>query len=100
MGDLPPDHIASGQHAGDDFAGDNVLLVPWQSLSDEALRGVLEEYITRDGTDYGATELTLETRLQRAQHQLQNGEVLLAFDTAEQSCHIISREQARELSVT
>ncbi len=81
----------------DELPTDQVLLIPWQSLSEEALSGVLEEYITRDGTDYGANELTLDARLQRARRQLQKGDVQLVFNSAEQSCHVITRDQAREL---
>ena len=81
----------------DELAGEEALLIPWQSLSEEALCGVLEEYITRDGTDYGASELSLETRLQRARQQLKNGDVQLVFNSIEQSCQVITREQAREL---
>jgi hypothetical protein len=37
------------------------LIIPFQDLSPEALRGVVEEFVTRDGTDYGEFEVSLET---------------------------------------
>ncbi|MYE98920.1 MAG: YheU family protein, partial [Gammaproteobacteria bacterium] len=30
--------------------------VPWQKLSDEALAAVIEEFVTREGTEYGARD--------------------------------------------
>ncbi|NRQ00592.1 YheU family protein [Marinobacterium sp. xm-v-233] len=29
------------------------MIVPANMLSDDALRGMIEEFVTRDGTDYG-----------------------------------------------
>jgi len=31
--------------------------VPYNQLSPEALQGVIEEFVTRDGTDYGEIEI-------------------------------------------
>ena len=31
----------------------SVLKIPYDQLSTEALNGVIEELVTRDGTDYG-----------------------------------------------
>lgn len=36
------------------------MMVPWDQLSAEALRGLIEEFVTRDGTDYGEVEVPLE----------------------------------------
>jgi len=32
-------------------------------LSPEALRGVIEAFVTREGTDYGAQEVPLDTKV-------------------------------------
>lgn len=37
--------------------------VPRHALSSEALHGVIEEYVTRAGTDYGAQERTIEEKI-------------------------------------
>jgi uncharacterized protein YheU (UPF0270 family) len=39
-----------------------VIEVPHCALSPEALRGVIEEFVTRAGTDYGAQERPIEER--------------------------------------
>ena len=40
--------------------------VPYDQLSPEALQGVIEEFVTRDGTDYGEIEVSLETKISQS----------------------------------
>ena len=35
------------------------MQIPHDQLSPQALRGLIEEFVTRDGTDYGTTEASL-----------------------------------------
>ena len=39
------------------------LKIPYDQLSPEAIHGVIEEFVTRDGTDYGEIEVSLETKI-------------------------------------
>ena len=39
------------------------LVVPWDQLSPDALRGVIEEFVTREGTEYGDQDVPLETKV-------------------------------------
>ena len=34
------------------------LEIPWQKLSEDAFEGMLQEMVSRDGTDYGEQELS------------------------------------------
>lgn len=54
--------------------------VPWQQLSDAALRGVIEEYVTREGTDYGHETYSLERKVADVRAQLERGEAWLDYD--------------------
>ena len=74
------------------------LEVPWQQLSPDALQGLLESYINREGTDYGEVELSLDAKLARLRAQVEKGEVLIFFDEETETCQLIGREEARGLS--
>jgi len=39
------------------------MIIPWTSLSEDALRGVIEEFITREGTEYGLVEYGLSEKI-------------------------------------
>lgn len=65
------------------------MKIPWQSLSPEALNGLIEEFVTRDGTDYGEIEISLEARILEVQRQLQNEEAFIGYDEESGSCTVL-----------
>lgn len=54
--------------------------IPHTALSPEALRGLVEEFVTRDGTDYGEREASLEARVRDVMRQIERGDVKILFD--------------------
>jgi uncharacterized protein YheU (UPF0270 family) len=67
----------------DDFAAEEpaaAVEVPHQLLSPAALRGVIEAFVLREGTDYGAREFTHEEKVQQVLDGLQRGEAQILFD--------------------
>jgi uncharacterized protein YheU (UPF0270 family) len=57
-------------------------------LSPAALRAVVEEFVTRDGTDHSSVERRIETVMR----QLDAGHVELHFDSETESCTILPSE--------
>lgn len=72
------------------------MIIPPESLSAEALQGVLEEFISRDGTDYGESELSLEAKVNRLRPQLMRGEVLIVFDEVLEGVTLMTLEEWRD----
>jgi uncharacterized protein YheU (UPF0270 family) len=73
------------------------VVIPFDRLSPEALRGVIEEFITREGTDYGAVEFSLEEKVEQVRAQLRAGAAQIVFDPGLESCTIMTREDIRRL---
>lgn len=71
----------------------NAVEIPWRDLSDGALQGVIEEFVTREGTEYGERDIPLATKVAQVLRQLERGDVLLFFDHDSSSCHLVRREQ-------
>jgi len=65
--------------------------VPWGELSEEALAGVLEEFVTREGTEYGRDEVSLEAKMAAVRAQLAAGEVALLFDAETGTTNLVLR---------
>ena len=63
--------------------------VPWQKLSEDALLGLIEEFITRDGTDYGLRELSLNEKTDQAMQRIKNHSILIVFDETSELCQLI-----------
>jgi hypothetical protein len=68
------------------------LIIPYKELSPEALQGVVEEFVTRDGTDYGESEVGLDTKIQQVMNQLHAGKVVIVFDQKTETCNIVSKD--------
>jgi uncharacterized protein YheU (UPF0270 family) len=48
----------------------SALKIPYDQLNPETLHGIFEEFVTRDGTDYGEIEVSLETKISQVLSQL------------------------------
>ena len=64
------------------------MMIPHRMLSPDALRGVIEAFVTREGTDYGAQEVSLETKVLQVRQQLDEGTAVLVYDEDTDSCTI------------
>jgi uncharacterized protein len=65
--------------------------VPYDELSAEALRGVLEAFVLREGTDYGEREFSLEQKVAHVMRQLERGEAQIVFDPNTETVDIVGR---------
>jgi uncharacterized protein YheU (UPF0270 family) len=80
----------------DPMAGDEArepVFVPYTELSPEALRGVVESFVLREGTDYGEREYSLEQKLAHVYRQLERGEAQIVFDPNTETIDIIRVER-------
>jgi uncharacterized protein YheU (UPF0270 family) len=68
--------------------------VPPETLAASVLRALIEEFVTRDGTDYGEAERTLDEKVADVERQLSLGEVSIVFDPETESVNLVT---AREL---
>ena len=62
------------------------MRIPHGMLSPDALRGVIEAFVTREGTDYGLHDVPLATKVAQVRHQLAAGTAVLVYDEATDSC--------------
>jgi uncharacterized protein len=69
------------------------LVIPHRDLSTEALRGVVESFVLREGTDYGLQEVSLDDKVASVVRQLERGEVNIVFDPESGSIHILRTDR-------
>jgi hypothetical protein len=68
-----------------------IVEVAHDSLSPEALRGVIEEFVTRPGTDYGVREKTVEEKVADVRRQLERGEAMIVVDVDAGTTNIVPK---------
>ncbi len=64
------------------------MKVPWRSLSQAALDGLIQEFVSREGTEYGAADVSLEEKTRQVWLQIQAGEAEIIFDIETQTTTI------------
>jgi len=65
------------------------VIVPFDTLSAAALRGVIESVVLREGTDYGTHEFSLTDKVAHVRRQLECGEAQVVFDPRTDSIDIV-----------
>ena len=71
--------------------------VPPGKLGADTLRALLEEYASRDGTDYGDREMTLNAKVDDLRLQFEAGQLSLLYDADSETWDLVEREQATQL---
>lgn len=74
---------------------DAPIIVPPGRLSADALQGLIEEFVTREGTDYGHEEHSFAQKCQQVRRQLDRGEVVIAFDPESESTNLVPKRELR-----
>jgi uncharacterized protein YheU (UPF0270 family) len=65
------------------------VVVPYTELSEDALRGVVESFVLREGTEYGARDFSLDEKVAHVIRQLRRGEAQILFDPASETVDIV-----------
>jgi len=74
-------HVTAGQ----------IINIPVAALSDEALLGVIDDYVNREGTDYGHRDFDLEQKRDAVRRQLASGRAVITYDPNTQTTTIVSK---------
>jgi uncharacterized protein len=65
------------------------VVVPYTELSEDALRGVLEAFVLREGTEYGARDFSLDEKVSHVLKQLRRGEAQIVFDPGTETVDVV-----------
>lgn len=74
---------------------DTALQIPPEQLSSEALDGILEAFVVREGTDYGHHEWSFAEKVEQVRRQLQRGDIVIVFDRITESCTLMTKSDWR-----
>jgi hypothetical protein len=66
------------------------VTVPHRALGVDVLRGVVESFVLREGTEYGEQEFSLEQKVAHVMRQLERGEAQIIFDPISQTVGLVA----------
>lgn len=67
-------------------------LIPHGSLSPDTLEQILDDIVSRDGTDYGEYDLSVAQKREQALRSLDRGEAFLLFDTESETIKMVPKD--------
>ena len=72
------------------------MIIPWQQLPVATLDNLLQEYASRDGTDYGPVEVSLADKVEQLKQQLHQGTVVIVYSELHESVNLMLADEFPE----
>lgn len=64
------------------------MLIPYDQLEPDTLTRLIEDFVSREGTDNG-DDTPEQTRVLRVRHALTKGQAVIFFDLESQQCQLM-----------
>ena len=74
---------------------ENLIEIPWDQLEAETLYALVEEFVTRDGTDYGEEEVALSRKVDQVLKGIKKKEYVIVYDQEMDNVHIVTAQDWR-----
>lgn len=74
------------------------MIIPLAQLNEDTLNAIIKEYILREGTDYGAVDVTEADKIAQIKLQLKQGSAVLVYSELHESVNILPKEQFAQAS--
>ena len=75
----------------------SAIQIPRDTITPHAFDGLVEEFVTRDGTDYGFAERTLDEKKSAVIALINRGDAVIVFDPDSETCNIVLEAQLTDL---
>jgi uncharacterized protein YheU (UPF0270 family) len=72
------------------------MIIPLDQLSNETLAAIIEDFILREGTEYGAEDISKQAKISQVKNQLKQGSAVLVYSELHESVNILPSDQFNE----
>ncbi len=72
------------------------MIIPHQQLSADTLHALADEFVSREGTDYGVNERSQQSKIKQVIAQIERGEAFILYSELHESCTIISKQAMQQ----
>ena len=62
-----------------------------EQLEEETIENLIREFVLREGTDYGANEISIDTKIQQVRRQIDRGDVKIFFEPETESINLVHK---------
>ena len=72
------------------------IIIPYKKFSPETLAGLIEEFVTRDGTDTGYAKKSLEQDVAMVKRHLMRGDAVIVYDESTNTSNIVPKNDLKK----
>lgn len=72
------------------------MIVPYKDINLDTLNAIIKEFVLREGTEYGAEDISIDEKLEQVHQQLQRGSAVLVYSELHETVNIIPADQFKE----
>jgi uncharacterized protein YheU (UPF0270 family) len=72
------------------------MIIPLEQLSTETLNAIIENFVLREGTEYGSEDVSLSDKITQVHQQLTQGSALLVYSELHETVNILPTDQLVE----
>jgi len=76
------------------------MIIPYTELSADTLKGIIEEFVSREGTEYGVADVPMSAKIEQVKRQLERGDIVIVYDEPTDSCDLVSKNSSRYRAFT
>ena len=71
------------------------MIIPHTEIAQDTLMNLIKEFVLREGTDYGADEVSLESKVAQVHSQILNGKLVITYSEEYESIDISPADKFR-----
>ncbi|WP_160060238.1 YheU family protein [Psychromonas sp. L1A2] len=75
------------------------MRIPYQQLDETTLNNLIEQYILREGTDYGEVEFSLQEKTLQITQQIKNEDIYIMYSELNESVTLVSKQEFQQTQV-
>lgn len=69
------------------------MIIPLEQINEETLTAIIEDFILREGTEYGVIDASKADKIAQVKLQLKQGSAVIVYSELHESVNILPREQ-------
>jgi hypothetical protein len=72
------------------------MIIPLTQISADTLDAIIEDFVLREGTEYGIEDISKKEKITQVKHQLHSGDAVLVYSELHESVNILPSDQFNE----
>ncbi|MGB1262115.1 MAG: YheU family protein [Cognaticolwellia sp.] len=69
------------------------MIIPLEQIPTDTLHAIIENFVLREGTEYGSEDVSLQDKIAQVHQQLKQGSALLVYSELHETVNILPADQ-------